>query len=218
MAFERYLSEVPWWATSLQAIEGVREGEREQSFEVQLAQPPQFVIANLTVAGGKLPPWPMGRLSLHAGGGTWYRYQDDDSQYVNERSTLIVLNRIQHTHWRIDLEATGELPLELNFMAFHPVGLGGSGSPPVPPLLPAAAAPPPPPSGYCRPCKITAKALALAIVAAATLPALPAALITAVASYLGVTAVVAAAFIGSVLGDTADIIAEKLCVRVGLCP
>lgn len=215
MTFERYLSVVPWWATSLQAVERAGQGEREQSFEVELAQPAQFVIASLTLAGGKPSPWPIGRLILHAGGDTWYKYQADERQYVDERSTLLVLNRMPHTHWRIDLKAGSELPVELNFMAFHPVRIGGSGSPPVPP---AAGAPPPPPSGYCRPCKITTKALALAIAAAATLPALPAALITAVASYLGVTAVVAAAFIGSVLGDTADIIAEKLCVRVGLCP
>lgn len=218
MAFERYLSEVPWWATSLQAIETVGQDEREQSLEVQLAQPAQFVIATLTLAGGKLSPWPIGRLSLHAGGGAWYKYLEDDRQYVDERSTLIILNRMPHTHWRIDLEARSEVPRELNFMAFHPVGIRGSGPPPAPPVPPAAGAPPPPPSGYCRPCKIMTKALALAIAAAATLPALPAALITAVASYLGVTVVVAAAFIGSVLGDTADIIAERLCMRVGLCP
>jgi hypothetical protein len=68
-------------------------------------------------------------------------------------------------------------------------------------------------------CKITTKALALAIVAAATSPALPAALITAVASYLDGTAErAAAAFVGSVLGDTADVVAEKLCTWAGLCP
>jgi hypothetical protein len=45
----------------------------------------------------------------------------------------------------------------------------------------------------------------------------PAALISAVAAYLGVGAVVAGAFIASVIGDTADIIAEKLCRKIGLC-
>lgn len=53
--------------------------------------------------------------------------------------------------------------------------------------------------------------------AAATLPALPAALIASVAAYLGVGTVIAAAFISSVLGDTVDMIAEKLCKRVKLC-
>lgn len=215
MMFERYLTVLPWWATSLQAVESVSEGERERSFEVDLAQPAQFVIASLTLAGGKLSPWPIGRVSLHADGGTWYKYHDDEHQYVDERSTLIVLNRMPHKHWRIEFKAGSELPVELNFMAFHRAVIGGSGSPLV---SPAAGASLPPPSGYCRPCKITTKALAMAIAVAATLPALPAALITAVASYLGVKAVVAAAFIASVLGDTTDIIAEKLCVRVGLCP
>jgi hypothetical protein len=64
---------------------------------------------------------------------------------------------------------------------------------------------------------MVAKALAVSIVAAAALPAIPHALIVAVAAYLGVGAVVAGAFIGSVVGDTANVIAEKLCKRVGLC-
>jgi hypothetical protein len=69
----------------------------------------------------------------------------------------------------------------------------------------------------CRSCKMVAKGLALSIVAAAALPAIPHALIIAVAAYLGVGSVIAAAFIGSVVGDTANMVAEKLCKRIGLC-
>src|SRR5262249_22966029 len=97
---------------------------------------------------------------------------------------------------------TLHLPVAVNLTAFH---VGGSSKQP---------------SGStvsCRGCKMVAKGLAVAIVAAVTLPAIPSALITAVAAYLGVGSVVAAAFIGSVVGDTADIIAETLCKRIGLC-
>jgi hypothetical protein len=64
---------------------------------------------------------------------------------------------------------------------------------------------------------MTAKALAVAIIAAAPMAVIPAALTTATAAYLGVSTVFAGAFIGSVAGDTADVIAEKLCQYIGLC-
>lgn len=209
MAFERYLTEVPWWATSLQAVESVYGEKRKESFNISLAHPPAFVIANLSVTGGQRPLWQIGALRLHAGGETWRGGKDfEKSSYVNEQSTLFILNGIEHRKWQIDLEPEGILPLELNFMGFHPAARKAG----------AKLQMPPTPSGHCRMCKITTKALALAIVAAATLPALPAALITAVASYLGVSVAIAAAFIGSVLGDTADVVAEKLCTMVGICP
>ena len=50
-----------------------------------------------------------------------------------------------------------------------------------------------------------------------TLTAFPQAVIAAVASFLGAGAAVAAAFISSVVGDTVDTVAEKLCKMVGLC-
>ena len=81
-------------------------------------------------------------------------------------------------------------------------------------LLPA----PPLMIGFkCKACKTTAKALALSIVAVVTLTAFPQAVIAAVASFLGAGAAVATAFISSVVGDTVDTVAEKLCKMVGLC-
>jgi hypothetical protein len=43
-------------------------------------------------------------------------------------------------------------------------------------------------------------------------------LVLAVAAYLKVGTTVAAAFITSIVGDTANTIAEKLCTKIGLCP
>ena len=75
------------------------------------------------------------------------------------------------------------------------------------------------PRTRCRICKTTAKALGVAIVATAGAFALPAALLAAVSTFLGgVGAIAAAAFINSVVGDTADMVAQKLCMAVGLCP
>jgi len=92
--------------------------------------------------------------------------------------------------------------------AFHPVAASS-----------IIAAHPPTPSFRCRICKTTAKALALAIVAAAGAAILPAALLASVSAFLGgVGGLAAGAFINSVIGDTVDVVAEKLCMAVSLCP
>lgn len=70
----------------------------------------------------------------------------------------------------------------------------------------------------CKACKIIAKALAAAIVAAALLPHIPVVLVDAVAKFLGILAASAAAFITSVVNDMVDIITEKLCRMIGFCP
>jgi hypothetical protein len=217
MAFERYLTEIPWWGTSLQAVELDRGDERGYSFEVELVEEPRFVIAALSLAGGRLSPWSLGRVNLRPSDRPLEAFSDGENQFFDESGRLVILNGISQKRWRVDVEPVGSLPIEMNFMAFHP-SLGPRGVSPIALFKRGRRSKPHGHPGRCRACKITSKALALAIATAATLPALPAALIAAVAAYLGVAAVVAAAFIGSVLGDTVDIIAEKLCLYVGLCP
>jgi hypothetical protein len=70
----------------------------------------------------------------------------------------------------------------------------------------------------CSACKTGAKALALAIVAAAGAAAWPAAITAAVAAFLGAAAIPAGVFLGTVVGDTADQISKKLCQAARLCP
>jgi hypothetical protein len=113
--------------------------------------------------------------------------------------------------WRISLKSHGGTPFFVNVSVF------GSRTTVPNPRTPTVPGTPSAPRLRCRVCKTTAKALALAIIAAAALPALPHALIGAVAGYLGVGSVVAAAFIASVLGDTANEISEKLCRAIRLC-
>jgi hypothetical protein len=121
--------------------------------------------------------------------------------------------------WRIQVEP-GEAPrpFAVAFSTFAPGGYSANTPPPpLPPSPPAGGAGGTPPP-RCRICKVTAKGLAVAIVAAIAVQAAPAALIAAVSSFLGgVGTIAAAAFINSVVGDTADVVAEKLCRKVGLC-
>lgn len=205
MAFETYRTEVPGWATSLELVQVVPD-DHEEVLKLKFEDSPTFVVATLTLPGGERPPWDLGRIVLESGDARWSEPLDDERRYVNERRTLCIVNRPNSDEWSIGVEPRGPVPVALNFMAF--LRRDHNGNPP---------SPPPPPQWRCRGCKITVKALALAIAAAAMLPALPSALIAAVASYLGVGHLVAGAFITSVLGDTVDIIAEKLCKLVGLC-
>ena len=120
--------------------------------------------------------------------------------------------------WRIQVQP-GETsrPFVVAFSAFAPAGFSADTPPPVPPP-PAAGGGGGAPPLRCRVCKVTAKGLAVAIVAAVAVQAAPAALIAAVSSFLGgVGTIAAAAFINSVVGDAADVVAEKLCRKVGLC-
>lgn len=120
--------------------------------------------------------------------------------------------------WRVRIQP-GEtrVPFSVAFSTFASAGLFSGAPPPAPPP-PAAGPPGGVPPFRCRACKVTAKGLAVAIVAAVAVQTAPAALVAAVSSFLGgVGTLAAAAFINSVVGDTADVVAEKLCVWIGLC-
>jgi hypothetical protein len=218
MIFDKYTTSIPGWVTSIEAVaEDSIEGDESNIYQfdplrISLIRPPAFVIGVLSLPNGSRPPWLSGEIELRTAGdefGTTPVFQNayevlepssDDGRFLDQQRSLIVLNDPRRTSFQLSLVSTPEFPIAVNFMAFH-----GTRSR----VHPSAI--------KCWTCKSAAKALALAIVAAATLPALPAALIAAVATWLGATALVAAAFIGSVIGDTADVIAEKLCKKVGLC-
>lgn len=112
--------------------------------------------------------------------------------------------------WTLSVSSAGEAPFSLNVVSYKEPEEGS-------PIAVAAASGRGGPPWKCRACKMVAKALALAIAAGLGMLAVPAAVIAAVAKFLGIVIVMATAFIQSLLGDSADIIATKLCRRLGLC-
>ncbi len=207
---EVYVSTVPDWATQLELVVHEPDGSpiRTVEFDVRPEFPVEFLLATLSTPNGLFPPYLDATLSLvDPNGNPLNTPTVRPGTFISSKPGMVILESPVRGLWQLSA-VSGVVPYAVTAMAFHPQ---------VPPNSP----PSPGPSGAspfkCRACKITAKALALAIVAAAALPALPATLIAAVSAYLGVKAFIAAAFISSVLGDTADIIAEKLCKRVGLC-
>ena len=205
LEIEKYLSEVPDWATSIEYLVQEPRGEiRHEDFLV--AGNALFLVAVVSTQNGFSPSYLDARIRVQ-GPEQALPLNEESPSFESPDGRLCVINRPQPGRWRVQSQGK-TVPYAINILAFHP-------------LVPPMSRPSPGPSGAspfkCRACKITAKALAVSIVTAATLPALPAALITMVASYLGVSAMIAATFIASVLGDTADIISEKLCKKVGLC-
>ena len=108
--------------------------------------------------------------------------------------------------WEIVVSSVGNAPFKV-----HLAGLKTD-------LVRATVQAPLKPGVKCKVCKIATKALALAIVATTAGAAVPAAVAAAVAAFLGVAVAGVAAFIGSLVGDGADVVSTKLCRAVRLCP
>lgn len=211
---ETYTSLVPDWASQFELV--VHEPNPAQPEYIDFHFLPQFETQFIVVAAstpnGRCPSFLDAQIEIYDPNGNPLSpvppIPRRDDQFVYSSSRLIVVNKpIVAGYWKISTHS-GIVPYAVTAMAFHPQ---------VPPNSP----PSPGPSGAspfkCRACKTTAKALSLAIVAAATLPALPAALLASISTYLGASTAIAVAFVTSVLNDTADVIAEKLCKSVGLC-
>jgi hypothetical protein len=221
MPFETYRTHVPSWATSLEAV-SYSDKQEEESFELLFEETPQFLLAVLSLPNGQRPPWLNATLRINTSDSPEHSRRgtepvDDERTFMDPGQTLWILNSADVRQLQITVTKSNT-PVALNVMAFHPqedVRAVVAGSR-IYNLLRLSFGGP---SNFkCKACKMTTKALALTIVAAGTLPALPAALISAVAAYLGVVSLLAAQFISSVIGDTVDMIAEKLCKMVGLCP
>ena len=138
--------------------------------------------------------------------------EDIDERFIythDGHPYLAIITDPMPGRWKLQIYSEGKSAFAVNLCVFKTVANA--------PNVAASASTPGPPHLRCGICKSVTKALALAIVAAGTLKALPAALVAAVAVYLGLAKVAAAAFINSVLGDAATKIAEKLCKAVRLC-
>jgi hypothetical protein len=197
------------WATHVEMVVNEPEAGREEGIELltQTENPIRFVLATISTPEGLVPhELDAGVLILDRNGRSIPPSGAPGSNFIAP-GKLMIFNTPEDRTWQIS--TYGSIPYAVSAMAFHPaaaiLSLRAGASLPAAPLK-------------CRVCKSTAKALALAIVAVATYPAIPAALIAAVASFLGVAALAAAAFINSVLGDVVSVIAEKLCRTAGLCP
>ncbi len=142
----------------------------------------------------------------------WSPTNDEDTSerfiYTHDgQPYLAIISNPKPGRWKLQTYSEGETAFAVNLCVFKAVvnapnvAASASGSPRL----------------RCGICKSVTKALALAIVAAGTLHALPAALVATVAAYLGLAKAAAAAFISSILGDGATKIAERLCKTIGLC-
>ncbi|MGH8696712.1 MAG: hypothetical protein ACREVS_09555 [Burkholderiales bacterium] len=228
MPLDIYRAVIPGWATSIELVADLHPEPTEPPVEFEVPQRASFLVGVVTAPDGTPSAWARqaARLSLahNVAGGRRFGAEplDTESEFVagKDGPSLIVLNKPLPGTWSVSVPTGGPLagggaaittPFAANVMVFHPAVAATPDTPPAPSVAPAAL------TFKCRACTTTAKALALAIVAAAALPALPQALIAAVGGSLGAGAAVAVAFISSVLGDTAKTIAEKLCKRVGLC-
>ena len=208
---EVYASTVPDWATQLELV--VQEPEDSKSikpvdFDVRPESSLLFIVATVSTPNGLFPPFLDAQLSLIDPNGDVHHLAPKlPGAFASIKPGLVVIEHPPRGIWHLSA-MSGVVPYAVTAMGFHPQ---------VPPNSPPSPGPGGASPFKCRACKTTAKALALAIVAATALATLPAALIGAVAAFLGVGKVIAAAFIASVLGDSASVIAERLCVKVGLC-
>jgi hypothetical protein len=186
----------------------------EYSGDINVEEASSALILTMFVSNERFESLPRGvKIALVDPKG-WSPTNDED---VSERFIythdgqpyLAIITNPMPGRWKLHIYSEGKSAFAANLCVFKPLVNA--------PNVAVSASTPGPPRLRCGICKSVTKALALAIVAAGTLKALPAALIAAVAAYLGLAKVAAAAFINSVLGDGATKIAEKLCKAIGLC-
>lgn len=200
------------WATHMELVINEPDvGSTEYvDLETRTDHPIEFLIATVSTPEGRCPAYLDAEIEILDSNGLPFPPAAYGAvSYVASPPRLFVFNQPPGRSWSIRAKGNS-VPFAVSAMAFHPS-----------PALSTRAKRAATVAGLplrCRLCKSTAKALALAIVAVAGAAAIPAALVAAVASFLGLALVGALAFINSVLGDAADVIAEKLCKLVGLCP
>jgi hypothetical protein len=211
MTIEIYRANVPDWADSLELVVVPAEST---SIEVLVEERSKFLIGVVASPDGDILRRQNGFARLivrEPGKGRLYEGPENTERLFlsgkEEGPGLIVINEPSSGSWTMIADRMGLFPFSINIMVFHPpANYAGLTSPPQLPL-----------GWKCRACKMTAKALALAIVAGLAMSFFPASTAAAVAAFLGVKLPIATAFIASVMGDSASAITEKLCKLVGLC-
>jgi hypothetical protein len=206
---QHYRASDETWATSAEVV--VNDPVAGEAVQLQLSvessETSQFVVFAASTPTGQLAPFLDTRLTILDSDREPLRLGDEDPRnYLSPDKRMAILVNPNGRSWTASIEQ-GTLPFSVSAFAFHPAVLAADG---------AATGPS---RGRCRFCKVASKALAVAILAAAGSAVLPAALLASVAAFLGgIGTIAAAAFIQSVMSDTADVVAEKLCLAIGLCP
>jgi hypothetical protein len=202
MPFDKYTAEIQDWGTAIEIVAEIPErGRRRDSLEV--SDGTRFLVAVISTPEGLKFPWIDAEMTLEQPSGAHGpRDVNNDAVFADPEGKLVIIHDPPLGTWNLEIASNGQMPFAVQFT----------------PYLATPNLPPPNVVGFkCKACKTIAKALAVAIVAAVTLATIPQALILAVAKFLGVSAVAAGAFINAVIGDAVDVIAEKLCKRIGLC-
>lgn len=205
MNFNKYTAEVANWANAIEIVADLPEsGNRPESLIVHPGA--KFLIAVISTPDGRQAPWIDAQVKLQEQNTpvNFYGAINSDITYIDARNSLIIWNNPPPRVWHLHTSSHGKMPFAMNAVSHHPA----------PDTIPQE----PKRRGFrCTACKVTVKALAYAIVSVSVLPVIPHAAIVAVAGYLGVTTVLAGAFINSVFGESSKTIGEKLCEEVGLC-
>lgn len=224
--FDFYQTDIPELATSkeivLEAPIANTSLPAQQSIEIDTV--PEFLIAVTSAPNGTQLDWIKDDVRLDItdpnNHGILPNIDYDNSADFFINPTLFIRNKPLNGKWTIKISSSGKLPFAVNVIAYHPstsvIALPtpqAAGQPSTPLPAPAQRVP-----FKCGACKKVLKGLAISIVAAATLTALPQALITTVGALLGMAQTAAAAFIMSVITDTVGGITEKSCKAIGLCP
>ena len=186
----------------------------EHSEKINVEEGSSALILTIFMSSGGFGPLPQAvKIALVDPEG-WTPTDSEDSaeRFIytrNGQPYLVVITDPIPGQWQLHIYSEGKSPFAVNLCVFKAVANA--------PNVAASASMSGTPRLRCTICKSVTKALALAIVAAGTLKALPAALVAAVAAYLGLAKAAATVFINSVLGDGATKIAEKLCKAIRLC-
>lgn len=219
-----YTAIAPRWATSLELVSvEPTEGsvERHELVASNSEDDTLFFLAALSPVDGEtgLVDAKLKVLdALHSFGPlapTFFQ----DRVFISD--TLVIIPQpFDRYQWELEI-TEGVTPYAVHAMAFHPSSAARSVVTPIGPVKRTLK---------CGICKSTAKALAVAIAAGLTYSIVPTALLSSVAAFLGASvstapspiaaggSAAAAAFVASCFGDTVTVIAEKLCLAVGLCP
>ena len=121
-----------------------------------------------------------------------------------------VMKAPQEGEWCVIVASDGESSFSFHMLAFDEKALRKEASNASQMSLPLK----------CRACLVASKGVGASICVAAGLaavPVIPAALVGAVGSFLGIGAPVAAAFIGKAVEEFYDRIAKKVCEALGFC-
>lgn len=197
-----------WLTGQTRALVLSSAGRTEEAETTGIEVPPQseLLIVALVDEEGRVSKEPGSFiLKVRDPRGEELRAAADEVRFVHcvqERPTLIVDNRPEPGCWTLEVTNPEALKLRITVL---------TAGPHVPHSSPWA-------TFRCITCKLSVDALAVTIFFALAKAAIPAAILVAVAKFLGIAIELAEAFIHTLVGFSVKDIARVLCQRIGLCP